>query len=120
MWVEKFELVVVSTAHRQIHCFLPAAAAGLRNLLLGALEKALVFVEWAGGRVIHLSRPFFSLRNVCDLTSLSDPWALCLLLQVRVGALQFSSAPRLEFPLDSFSSQQEVKAKIKRMVFKYV
>lgn len=85
-------------------------------------EKALarVAVEWAGGRVIHLSGPFFSLRNVCDLTSLSDPWALCLLPQVRVGAMQFSSAPRLEFPLDTLSSQQEVKAKIKRMVFKYV
>ncbi|KAB1271727.1 von Willebrand factor A domain-containing protein 2 [Camelus dromedarius] len=39
-------------------------------------------------------------------------------LLVRVGAVQFSSAPRLEFPLDAFSTQQEVKAKIKGMVFK--
>ncbi|OWK08063.1 hypothetical protein Celaphus_00008706 [Cervus elaphus hippelaphus] len=46
------------------------------------------------------------------------PWALFLPLQVRVGAIQFSSAPRLEFPLDAFSTQQEVKAEIKRMVFK--
>ncbi|XP_057591212.1 von Willebrand factor A domain-containing protein 2 isoform X16 [Hippopotamus amphibius kiboko] len=38
--------------------------------------------------------------------------------KVRVGAVQFSSTPRLEFPLDAFSTQQEVKAKIKRMVFK--
>ncbi|XP_004459943.1 von Willebrand factor A domain-containing protein 2 isoform X2 [Dasypus novemcinctus] len=37
---------------------------------------------------------------------------------VRVGALQFSSVPYLEFPLDSFSTCQEVKAKIKRLVFK--
>lgn len=49
-----------------------------------------------------------------------NPWALCLPLQVRVGAFQFSSVPRLEFPLDSLSTQQEVKAKLKRMVFKYV
>ncbi|ELK04939.1 von Willebrand factor A domain-containing protein 2 [Pteropus alecto] len=40
--------------------------------------------------------------------------------EVRVGAFQFSSVPRLEFPLDSLSTQQEVKAKLKRMVFKYV
>uniref|UniRef100_A0A2I3GU95 von Willebrand factor A domain-containing protein 2 n=1 Tax=Nomascus leucogenys TaxID=61853 RepID=A0A2I3GU95_NOMLE len=38
--------------------------------------------------------------------------------KVRVGAFQFSSTPHLEFPLDSSSTQQEVKAKIKRMVFK--
>lgn len=114
--------MVVRTARGPTPCFLPDALPGLRNLLLGTLEKALalVVVEWAGGRVIHLSGPFFSLRNVCDLTLFSDPWALCLLRQVRVGAMQFSSAPRLEFPLDALSSQQEVKAKIKRMVFKYV
>ncbi|XP_036191795.1 von Willebrand factor A domain-containing protein 2 isoform X3 [Myotis myotis] len=38
--------------------------------------------------------------------------------RVRVGAVQFSSAPWLEFPLDSLSTQQEVKTKLKRMVFK--
>ncbi|XP_066095143.1 von Willebrand factor A domain-containing protein 2 [Saccopteryx bilineata] len=38
--------------------------------------------------------------------------------RVRVGAVQFSSAPWLEFPLDSLSTQQEVKSKLKRMVFK--
>lgn len=46
--------MVVSTAHRQIHHFLPEAPLDLWNLLLGTLEKALalVFVEWAaGGRV---------------------------------------------------------------------
>ncbi|XP_040479735.1 von Willebrand factor A domain-containing protein 2 [Ursus maritimus] len=48
---------------------------------------------------------------VCDALDINPE-------RVRVGALQFSSAPRLEFPLDWFSSQQEVKAKIKRMVFK--
>lgn len=37
-----------------------------------------------------------------------------------MGAVQFSSAPWLEFPLDSLSTQQEVKTKLKRMVFKYV
>ncbi|XP_048959631.1 von Willebrand factor A domain-containing protein 2 [Canis lupus dingo] len=48
---------------------------------------------------------------VCDALDINPE-------RVRVGAIQFSSAPHLEFPLDSFSSQQEVKAKIKRMVFK--
>nr|XP_055156499.1 von Willebrand factor A domain-containing protein 2 isoform X2 [Nyctereutes procyonoides] len=48
---------------------------------------------------------------VCDALDINPE-------KVRVGAIQFSSAPHLEFPLDSFSSQQEVKAKIKRMVFK--
>lgn len=38
--------------------------------------------------------------------------------RVRVGAVQFGSTPRLEFPLDAFSTQQEVKAEIRRMAFK--
>ncbi|EPY82173.1 tudor domain-containing protein 1 [Camelus ferus] len=49
--------------------------------------------------------------TVCDALDIN-------LRKVRVGAVQFSSAPRLEFPLDAFSTQQEVKAKIKGMVFK--
>ncbi|XP_012303449.2 von Willebrand factor A domain-containing protein 2 [Aotus nancymaae] len=49
--------------------------------------------------------------TVCDALDISPE-------RVRVGAFQFSSTPHLEFPLDSFSTQQEVKAKIKRMVFK--
>ncbi|XP_054975132.1 von Willebrand factor A domain-containing protein 2 [Sorex araneus] len=49
--------------------------------------------------------------TVCDALDISFE-------RVRVGALQFSSAPHLEFPLDSFSSRQQVKARIKRMVFK--
>uniref|UniRef100_A0A8C0WXP0 von Willebrand factor A domain-containing protein 2 n=1 Tax=Castor canadensis TaxID=51338 RepID=A0A8C0WXP0_CASCN len=38
--------------------------------------------------------------------------------RVRVGAFQFGSTPHLEFPLDAFSTQQEVKAEIKKMIFK--
>ncbi|KAF4019264.1 hypothetical protein G4228_010504 [Cervus hanglu yarkandensis] len=49
--------------------------------------------------------------TVCDALDINPR-------KVRVGAIQFSSAPRLEFPLDAFSTQQEVKAEIKRMVFK--
>uniref|UniRef100_A0A8C9QKG2 von Willebrand factor A domain containing 2 n=1 Tax=Spermophilus dauricus TaxID=99837 RepID=A0A8C9QKG2_SPEDA len=49
--------------------------------------------------------------TVCDALDVSPG-------RVRVGAFQFSSTPHLEFPLDPFSTQQEVKAKIKRMVFK--
>ncbi|XP_060027225.1 von Willebrand factor A domain-containing protein 2 isoform X2 [Erinaceus europaeus] len=49
--------------------------------------------------------------TVCDALDIR-------LHRVRVGALQFSSTPRLEFSLDSFSTQQEVKARLKKMVFK--
>ncbi|KAM5139506.1 von Willebrand factor A domain-containing protein 2 [Callospermophilus lateralis] len=49
--------------------------------------------------------------TVCDALDISPG-------RVRVGAFQFSSTPHLEFPLDPFSTQQEVKANIKRMVFK--
>ncbi|XP_037661182.1 LOW QUALITY PROTEIN: von Willebrand factor A domain-containing protein 2 [Choloepus didactylus] len=49
--------------------------------------------------------------TVCDALDIKPE-------RVRVGVLQFSSSPHLEFPLDSFSTRQEVKAKIKRMVFK--
>uniref|UniRef100_A0A7N4PGS3 von Willebrand factor A domain-containing protein 2 n=1 Tax=Sarcophilus harrisii TaxID=9305 RepID=A0A7N4PGS3_SARHA len=38
--------------------------------------------------------------------------------KVRVGVLQFSSIPQLEFPLDSFYTREEVKEKIKKTVFK--
>ncbi|XP_044518519.1 von Willebrand factor A domain-containing protein 2 [Gracilinanus agilis] len=38
--------------------------------------------------------------------------------RVRVGILQFSSVPQLEFPLDSFFTREEVKEKIKKIVFK--
>ncbi|XP_021109065.1 von Willebrand factor A domain-containing protein 2 isoform X7 [Heterocephalus glaber] len=48
--------------------------------------------------------------TVCDALDISPE-------KVRVGAFQFGSMPHLEFPLDSFSTRQEVKAQIKRMVF---
>ncbi|XP_036295006.1 von Willebrand factor A domain-containing protein 2 [Pipistrellus kuhlii] len=49
--------------------------------------------------------------TVCDALDINPE-------RVRVGAVQFSSAPWLEFPLDSLATQQEVKMKLKRMVFK--
>ncbi|KAM9052446.1 LOW QUALITY PROTEIN: von Willebrand factor A domain-containing protein 2 [Megaptera novaeangliae] len=49
--------------------------------------------------------------TVCDALDINPR-------RVRVGAAQFSSSPRLEFPMNAFSTQQEVKARIKRMVFK--
>nr|XP_045000512.1 von Willebrand factor A domain-containing protein 2 [Jaculus jaculus]XP_045000516.1 von Willebrand factor A domain-containing protein 2 [Jaculus jaculus]XP_045000522.1 von Willebrand factor A domain-containing protein 2 [Jaculus jaculus] len=49
--------------------------------------------------------------TVCDALDIGPE-------RVRVGALQFGSTPHLEFPLDSLPTRQEVKAKIKRMVFK--
>ncbi|NWR86188.1 VWA2 protein, partial [Furnarius figulus] len=38
--------------------------------------------------------------------------------RVRVGMIQFSSTPHLEFPLDSYLTKQEVKEGIKRTVFR--
>uniref|UniRef100_A0A8D2MA38 von Willebrand factor A domain containing 2 n=2 Tax=Zonotrichia albicollis TaxID=44394 RepID=A0A8D2MA38_ZONAL len=38
--------------------------------------------------------------------------------RVRVGMIQFSSTPHLEFPLDSYLTKQEVKERIKRTVFR--
>ncbi|CAM5129810.1 unnamed protein product [Eretmochelys imbricata] len=38
--------------------------------------------------------------------------------RVRVGVIQFSSTPQLEFPLDSYLTKEEVKEKIKKIVFK--
>ncbi|XP_004681048.2 PREDICTED: von Willebrand factor A domain-containing protein 2 [Condylura cristata] len=49
--------------------------------------------------------------TICDALDISPG-------RVRVGALQFSSTPRLEFALDSSTTQREVKTKIRRMVFK--
>ncbi|XP_050003572.1 von Willebrand factor A domain-containing protein 2 [Alexandromys fortis] len=49
--------------------------------------------------------------TVCDALDISPG-------RVRVGALQFGSTPHLEFPLDSFSTRQEVKANIKGITFK--
>lgn len=49
--------------------------------------------------------------TVCDALDISQE-------RVRVGAMQFGSAPHLEFPLDAFPTRQEVKAQVKRMIFK--
>ncbi|NWI53486.1 VWA2 protein, partial [Calyptomena viridis] len=38
--------------------------------------------------------------------------------RVRVGMIQFSSTPHLEFPLDSYLTKQEVKERIKRTMFR--
>ncbi|XP_057276922.1 von Willebrand factor A domain-containing protein 2 [Pezoporus wallicus] len=38
--------------------------------------------------------------------------------RVRVGLIQFSSTPHLEFPLDSYVTKQEVKERIRRIVFR--
>ncbi|NXX37720.1 VWA2 protein, partial [Tricholaema leucomelas] len=38
--------------------------------------------------------------------------------RVRVGMIQFSSTPRLEFSLDSYLTKQDLKERIKRVVFR--
>lgn len=41
-------------------------------------------------------------------------------VQVRVGLVQFSSSPRLEFSLDSYSTKQELKKHIKKVSYRCV
>ncbi|KAJ7325221.1 hypothetical protein JRQ81_018241 [Phrynocephalus forsythii] len=38
--------------------------------------------------------------------------------KVRVGAIQFSNTPRLEFSLDTYFTKQEIKNKLKKIVFR--
>ncbi|KFV74714.1 von Willebrand factor A domain-containing protein 2, partial [Dryobates pubescens] len=38
--------------------------------------------------------------------------------RVRVGMIQFSSTPHLEFPLDSYLTKQDLKERIKRVMFR--
>ncbi|XP_043845157.1 von Willebrand factor A domain-containing protein 2 [Dromiciops gliroides] len=49
--------------------------------------------------------------KLCDALAISPD-------RVRVGVLQFSSVPQLEFPLDSLFTREEVKEKIKKTIFK--
>ncbi|XP_073760272.1 von Willebrand factor A domain-containing protein 2 isoform X2 [Callorhinus ursinus] len=88
----------ISAANKMMQC---SAAVDVLFLIDGSHS--------VGKRSFERSKHFAIM--VCDALDINPE-------RVRVGALQFSSAPRLEFRLDSFSSQQEVKAKIKRMVFK--
>ncbi|XP_075791536.1 von Willebrand factor A domain-containing protein 2 isoform X1 [Pelodiscus sinensis] len=49
--------------------------------------------------------------KLCDALDISPE-------RVRVGVIQFSSTPQLEFPLDLYLNKQEVKEKIKKIVFR--
>ncbi|KAM8806091.1 von Willebrand factor A domain-containing protein 2 [Eudromia elegans] len=49
--------------------------------------------------------------KLCDALDIGPEW-------VRVGMMQFSSTPHLEFPLDSYATKQEVKDRIKTTVFR--
>ncbi|XP_006880224.1 PREDICTED: von Willebrand factor A domain-containing protein 2 [Elephantulus edwardii] len=88
----------ISAASKMMQC---SAALDVLFLLDGSHS--------VGKRSFERSKHFAGL--VCDALDVSPE-------RVRVGAIQFSSAPHLEFPLDWFSTRQEVKEKIKRMVFK--
>ncbi|XP_006162822.1 von Willebrand factor A domain-containing protein 2 [Tupaia chinensis] len=88
----------ISAASKMMSC---SAAVDLLFLLDGSHS--------VGKGSFERSKHFANM--VCDSLDIS-------LERVRVGAFQFGSAPHLEFPLDSSSTRQEVKAQIKRMVFK--
>nr|XP_025951971.1 von Willebrand factor A domain-containing protein 2 [Dromaius novaehollandiae]XP_025951972.1 von Willebrand factor A domain-containing protein 2 [Dromaius novaehollandiae]XP_025951973.1 von Willebrand factor A domain-containing protein 2 [Dromaius novaehollandiae]XP_025951974.1 von Willebrand factor A domain-containing protein 2 [Dromaius novaehollandiae]XP_025951975.1 von Willebrand factor A domain-containing protein 2 [Dromaius novaehollandiae]XP_025951976.1 von Willebrand factor A domain len=49
--------------------------------------------------------------KLCDALDISPD-------RVRVGMIQFSSTPRLEFSLDSYRTKQEVKERIKKTMFR--
>ncbi|XP_058400048.1 von Willebrand factor A domain-containing protein 2 isoform X5 [Diceros bicornis minor] len=96
--VSKETIGKISAASKMMWC---SAAVDILFLMDGSHS--------VGKRSFERSKHFAI--TVCDALDIN-------LERVRVGAFQFSSTPRLEFPLDSFSTQQEVKAKIKKMVFK--
>ncbi|KAM9618268.1 von Willebrand factor A domain-containing protein 2 [Trichechus inunguis] len=88
----------ISAASKMMQC---SAAVDVLFLLDGSHS--------VGKRSFERSKHFAI--TVCDALDISPE-------RVRVGVFQFSSTPHLEFPLDSFATRQEVKVKIKRMVFK--
>ncbi|XP_066477554.1 von Willebrand factor A domain-containing protein 2 [Tiliqua scincoides] len=49
--------------------------------------------------------------KLCDALDISPE-------KVRVGAVQFSSTPHLEFPLDAYFTKHEIKNKLKKMAFR--
>ncbi|XP_058044588.1 von Willebrand factor A domain-containing protein 2 isoform X2 [Ahaetulla prasina] len=49
--------------------------------------------------------------KLCDTLDISPE-------KVRVGAIQFSNTPRLEFPLDAYFTKHEIKDQLKKIVFK--
>ncbi|XP_045147420.1 von Willebrand factor A domain-containing protein 2 [Echinops telfairi] len=87
-------------------------SAAIKLMQCSAQVDALFLLDGShsvGKRSFERSKQFA--LTVCDTLDISPE-------RVRVGVLQFSSAPSLEFPLDSSTSRREVKAKIKRTVFK--
>ncbi|KAF7254326.1 von Willebrand factor A domain-containing protein 2 [Varanus komodoensis] len=54
---------------------------------------------------------YFTIK-LCDALDISPE-------KVRVGAIQFSNTPFLEFSLDTYFTKQEIKSKLKKIVFKY-
>uniref|UniRef100_A0A8D2IVD8 von Willebrand factor A domain containing 2 n=1 Tax=Varanus komodoensis TaxID=61221 RepID=A0A8D2IVD8_VARKO len=53
---------------------------------------------------------YFTIK-LCDALDISPE-------KVRVGAIQFSNTPFLEFSLDTYFTKQEIKSKLKKIVFK--
>ncbi|XP_070610108.1 von Willebrand factor A domain-containing protein 2 [Erythrolamprus reginae] len=49
--------------------------------------------------------------KLCDALDISPE-------KVRVGAIQFSNTPRLEFPLDAYFTKHKIKDQLKKIVFK--
>ncbi|XP_015276987.1 PREDICTED: von Willebrand factor A domain-containing protein 2 [Gekko japonicus] len=49
--------------------------------------------------------------KLCDALDISPE-------KVRVGAIQFSNTPHLEFPLDVYFTKQEIKDRLKKIMFK--
>uniref|UniRef100_A0A8C8RMP4 von Willebrand factor A domain-containing protein 2 n=1 Tax=Pelusios castaneus TaxID=367368 RepID=A0A8C8RMP4_9SAUR len=91
-------IVKISAAGQWMQC---SASVDILLLLDGSYS--------IGKRSFERSKHFAG--KLCDALDIN-------LERVRVGVIQFSSTPQLEFPLDSYLTKEEVKEKIKQIVFK--
>ncbi|XP_067393130.1 von Willebrand factor A domain-containing protein 2 [Emydura macquarii macquarii] len=91
-------IVKISAAGQLMEC---SASVDILLLLDGSYS--------IGKRSFERSKHFAG--KLCDALDIKPD-------RVRVGAIQFSSTPHLEFPLDSYLTKQEVKEKIQKIVFK--
>ncbi|XP_027707489.1 von Willebrand factor A domain-containing protein 2 isoform X2 [Vombatus ursinus] len=98
LYASQETIVKISAASQLMHCSAALdvllALDGSHSIGKGSFERS----------------KYFAIK-LCDALAIGPD-------RVRVGVLQFSSAPQLEFSLDSFSTQEEVKEKIKKIIFK--
>ncbi|NWX85393.1 VWA2 protein, partial [Nothoprocta pentlandii] len=92
------KIVKISAAGQSMQC---SASVDVLFLLDGSYS--------IGKGSFERSKHFMS--KLCDALDIRPE-------RVRVGMIQFSSTPQLEFPLDSYATKEEVKERIKKTVFR--